>query len=154
MDDWVWSNGGMILTGENWSTWRKTLYSVGGRWMIEYGAMVELYWQGKTEFWEQNLFHRHFVHRKSHMLRTYRLLPKLTFADMSIKSLPLVANRKFINFFTGTHIWFLWWATLIQFRMSHPTRSSHLHTCRISPWTTCSLNLFYPSYKKKIFPLS
>ena len=70
MDEWVWSNGGMILTGENWSTgekhytawvvdewlsmeqwwndtgenWstgRKTLYSVGGRWMNEYGAMVD-----------------------------------------------------------------------------------------------------------------
>ena len=25
---WVWSNGGMILTGENWSSGRKTLYSV------------------------------------------------------------------------------------------------------------------------------
>ena len=49
MDEWVWSNGGMILTGENWSTGRKTLYSVGGRWMNQYGAMVEWYWQGKTE---------------------------------------------------------------------------------------------------------
>ena len=46
---WVWSNGGMILTGENWSTGRKTLYSAGGRWIDEYGAMVEWYWQGKTE---------------------------------------------------------------------------------------------------------
>jgi len=49
MNEWVWSNGGMILTGENWSTGRKTLYSVSGRWMNEYGAMVEWYWQGKTE---------------------------------------------------------------------------------------------------------
>ena len=49
MDEWVWSNGGMILTGENWSVGRKTLYSVGGRWMDEYGAMVEWYWQGKTQ---------------------------------------------------------------------------------------------------------
>jgi len=38
----------MILTGENWSAGRKT-YSVGGRWMNDYGAMVEWYWQGKTE---------------------------------------------------------------------------------------------------------
>jgi len=30
-------------------TGRKTLYSVDGRWMNEYGAMVEWYWQGKTE---------------------------------------------------------------------------------------------------------
>ena len=49
MNEWVWSNGGMILAGENWSAGRKTLYSVGGRWMNEYGAMVEWYWQGKTE---------------------------------------------------------------------------------------------------------
>jgi len=39
----------MILIGENWSSWRKALYIVGGRWMNEYGAMVEWYWQGKTE---------------------------------------------------------------------------------------------------------
>ena len=44
-----WSNGGMILTGENWNTGRETLYSVCGRWMNEYGAMVEWNWQGKTE---------------------------------------------------------------------------------------------------------
>jgi len=49
MDEWIWRNGGMILTGENWSTGRKTLYSVGGKWMNEYGAMMEWYWQGKTE---------------------------------------------------------------------------------------------------------
>ena len=33
MNEWVWSNGGMILTEENWSTGWKTLYSVGGRWI-------------------------------------------------------------------------------------------------------------------------
>jgi len=49
MNEWVWSNGGMVLTVENWSTGRKTLYSMCGRWMNEYGAMVEWYWQGKTE---------------------------------------------------------------------------------------------------------
>ena len=49
MDEWVWSNGGMILTREIWSTGRKTLYSVGGRWMNVYGAVIEWYWQGKTE---------------------------------------------------------------------------------------------------------
>jgi len=54
MDEWVWGKGGMILTGENWSTGR-TLYSVGGRWMNEYEAMVKWYWQGKTELlWENN----------------------------------------------------------------------------------------------------
>ena len=42
MDEWVWSNGGMILTGENWSAGRKTLYSVGGRWMSKHsnGGMI------------------------------------------------------------------------------------------------------------------
>ena len=48
MNEWVFSNVGMILTGENWSIGRKTLYGVGGRWMNMYGAMVEWYWQGKT----------------------------------------------------------------------------------------------------------
>ena len=56
MDGWVWSNGGMILTGETLSTERKTLYRVGGIWMDEYGAMLEWYWQGKTEvLWEKNV---------------------------------------------------------------------------------------------------
>jgi len=32
-----------------WNTGRETLYSVGGRWMNGYGALVEWYWQGKTE---------------------------------------------------------------------------------------------------------
>ena len=49
MKEWIWGNGGMILTGETWSTGRETLYSVGGRWMNGYGALVEWYWQGKTE---------------------------------------------------------------------------------------------------------
>ena len=49
MDGWVWSSGGMALTGENWSAGRKTLYSVGGGWMDEYGAVVEWYWQENTE---------------------------------------------------------------------------------------------------------
>ena len=56
MDGSIWSNGGMILTGENWSAGRKTLYSVGDSWMDEYGAMVEWHWQGKTEvLGEKNL---------------------------------------------------------------------------------------------------
>ena len=37
----VLSIGGMIVTGENQSTERETVYNVGGRWMNEYGAMVE-----------------------------------------------------------------------------------------------------------------
>jgi len=84
MNEWVWNIGGMVLTGEtevlgekhytglvvdewmimerwwndtdrrNWSTGRKTLYSVGGRWMNEYGALAEWYWRGKLEYWEQS----------------------------------------------------------------------------------------------------
>jgi len=44
----------MILTGENWSTGRKTLHSVGGGWMNENGAMAEWYWQRKTEVFCEN----------------------------------------------------------------------------------------------------
>jgi len=49
VDECVWSNGGMILTGDNWSTGRKTWYRLVGRWMNVYGEMVEWYWQGKIE---------------------------------------------------------------------------------------------------------
>ena len=41
MNELVWSVGGMILTGENEVLGEKTLYSVGGRWMNDYGALVE-----------------------------------------------------------------------------------------------------------------
>ena len=58
MDGWVWINGGRILTGENWSTGRKTLYSVGGIWMDECGSMVEGYWEGKTEVRGKNIIQR------------------------------------------------------------------------------------------------
>jgi len=37
----------------NWSAGGKTLYSVGGRRMNEYGALVEWYWQGKLKYWEK-----------------------------------------------------------------------------------------------------
>jgi hypothetical protein len=49
MVGWVWSNGGMILAGENWSNGRETLYSINSRCMNEYGAMVEWYQQQKTK---------------------------------------------------------------------------------------------------------
>jgi len=42
----------------NWSTGRKTLYSVGSSWMIENGALVEWYWQGKLKYWEKNIIRR------------------------------------------------------------------------------------------------
>jgi len=47
----------MTLTGENRSTGRETLYSVGGRWMNGYGALVEWYWQGKPKYWKKSLSH-------------------------------------------------------------------------------------------------
>ena len=84
MDEWVWSNGGLILTGkievlrEKYYTVRlvdermcmeqwcddaygdievlgEKYYSVGGRWMSVYGAMVEWYWQGKLKSCEKNI---------------------------------------------------------------------------------------------------
>ena len=63
-DEWEWRNGGtergtgvLVLTEGlecwywqgDWSTGGETLYSVCGRWMNGYGAMVEWCWQGKTE---------------------------------------------------------------------------------------------------------
>jgi len=44
MNEWVWSIGGMILTRETELLGEKKLYSVCGRWMNEYGALVEWYW--------------------------------------------------------------------------------------------------------------
>jgi len=49
VNECVWSNGGMVLTGGNGSTGREILYSVGVSWMNVYGAMMEWYWQGETE---------------------------------------------------------------------------------------------------------
>jgi hypothetical protein len=57
----------MILTGENWSTGRETLYSVGGKWVNEYGSLVEWYWQGKPKYSEKDLPQCHFHHHNSHM---------------------------------------------------------------------------------------
>jgi hypothetical protein len=51
----------------NWSTGRETLYSVGGRCMNKYGALVEWYWQGKLKYSDRNVSQCHFVHHKCHM---------------------------------------------------------------------------------------
>ena len=32
----------------NWNTGRRTLYSLGGSWINDYGALVGWYWQGET----------------------------------------------------------------------------------------------------------
>jgi len=53
----VWEVGEWIGMEQWWngtdrgkvSTMREILFCVCGRWMNLYGAMVELYWQGKTE---------------------------------------------------------------------------------------------------------
>ena len=66
MDEWVWSNGGMRLTGENWSTGRKTLCSVSGIWKNECGALVVWYWQGKWKYLEKNMFPLDFIYYISH----------------------------------------------------------------------------------------
>ena len=88
MNEWVWSIGGMILTGETevlgenpytasvvrewmgmehwWNDTdrgklkylEKTLYNVGGSWMNEYGAFVKWYWQGKLKYWEKKIMQR------------------------------------------------------------------------------------------------
>ena len=50
MDEWVWSNGGMILTGENWSTGRKTLYSVAAIFNKKYSAVYK-----NTKYFLDNL---------------------------------------------------------------------------------------------------
>jgi len=42
----------------NWSTGRKTLHSVGGRWINGYGALVEWYWQGKLKYLEKSIIQR------------------------------------------------------------------------------------------------
>jgi len=42
----------------NWSSGRKTLFSVGGRWTNEGGALVQWYWQGKLKYWEKNIIQR------------------------------------------------------------------------------------------------
>ena len=97
MDGWVWSNGGMVLTGENWSTGRKTLYSVGGRWMDGYGAMVEWYWQGKTEVLEKtcpkNIFSTTILHELTWIepgSLQWLLLPRATVWSLKF---PLFALR-------------------------------------------------------------
>jgi hypothetical protein len=53
------------------STGRKTLYSLGGRWMNEWMNM-EHWWNDtdrrKPKYWEKNLSQRHLVHDISHGL--------------------------------------------------------------------------------------
>jgi hypothetical protein len=39
------------------SQWLRS-HCVGNRWMDEYGALVEWYWQGKLKYWEKNIIQR------------------------------------------------------------------------------------------------
>jgi hypothetical protein len=95
MNEWVLNTGGLILTGEikilgdkhytpsvvdewmsmehwwndtdwgNWSTWRKALFTVGGRWMEQWWNDTDRgNWITKTD-----LFMYHFVLQKSDMGR-------------------------------------------------------------------------------------
>ena len=58
MEEWVWSNGGMIPTGENWSNGRKT-YTV---WVVGGWMSMEQWWndtdRGKLKYWEKNIIQR------------------------------------------------------------------------------------------------
>jgi hypothetical protein len=55
MNGCMWSNGGIILTGEKLNPGRKTLYFVGDGWMS-----VEQWWndtnRGKLKYWEKSLY--------------------------------------------------------------------------------------------------
>jgi len=53
----------MILTGENLSTGRKTLYSVGGIWMNKYGAWNDTD-RGKPKYPETNLPQSYFFEHR------------------------------------------------------------------------------------------
>jgi hypothetical protein len=46
---WNDTDGGKLYYRE------KTLYSICGRWMNEFWAMLEWYWQGKLNCWEKNI---------------------------------------------------------------------------------------------------
>jgi len=39
----------------NLKYWQKTLYSMGGSWMKEYGAMVECTDSRELKYWERNV---------------------------------------------------------------------------------------------------
>ena len=102
MDEWVWSNGGVILTGENWSTGRKTLYSVGGRWMNEYRAMVEWYWQGKLKYWEKNIIQRwcRWMNEYGAMVEWY-WQGKLKYWEINLSELYFVHNKTDVDWQPG-----------------------------------------------------
>jgi hypothetical protein len=52
-----------------WHCWWLRSYSVGDRWMNDYGALVKWYWQGETEVLGEKPVPQHLVHHKSHKVR-------------------------------------------------------------------------------------
>jgi hypothetical protein len=75
MNERVGGDDGMILTAENWSTGRKNLCSVGGRWMNDYGALVEWYWQRKTEVLGRKPIS--VPHHHTSLMRGQEVMPEL-----------------------------------------------------------------------------
>jgi hypothetical protein len=61
MNEWVWSNGGMILTGENWSTGRKHYTA----WVVDEWMSMEQWWndtdRGKPKCREKNIVQRRWL---------------------------------------------------------------------------------------------
>jgi len=137
MNEWVWSNGGMIVTKENWSGWRKTLYSVGGRWMNEYGAMVEWYWEGKTEVLGENLFPvplfpphiSHGLKLKSPCITRIQSVPRSKHTPVSvIKTGQLMLYREIIAVccqIHTKHVSFVRQVGVIYINTQGTTRSQH-----------------------------
>jgi hypothetical protein len=67
VNEWVWSIGGMVLTGETEVLGEKHYIAwVVGEWMG-----MERWWndtdRGKLKCWKKNLSYCHFIHHKSHM---------------------------------------------------------------------------------------
>ena len=121
----------------NWSTGRKTLYSVGGRWMNEYGALVEWYWQGKLKYREKNLSKWHSSHLKSHMDCWDRMLTS------SVRVRRLTA-------------WHMWWQT---FRYDAVTQQSVLrvlsgHSLTFQQWQFLQLAILaYVKSRRTLSPV-
>ena len=100
----------MILTGENWSTGRKTLYCMGGRWINECGEMVEWYQQGNTEVavqhltkglsWSLQFSHAHAWHwTRDSVMRGEPLTASATLRPNSVIILPLTQQWKTITIY-------------------------------------------------------
>ena len=77
MDGWVWSNGGMILTGETEVLGEKHYTA----WVVDGWMSMEQWWndtdRGKPRYRERNLSQYHFVYHKSPMVRPNEMFLKL-----------------------------------------------------------------------------